>query len=216
MTDPALYLHGFASGPESSKGTFFRQRFAGLGVEVDLPDLSGGDFERLTLTGQLEIISQRVEERAPAVVIGSSLGGYLAALYAARHPGRVRALVLLAPGFGFARRWPASLGEEAVRAWRSRGWMELYHYGLQRSCRLGYQLLQDGLRYEDYPDVADPTLVIHGTRDQVVPARFSEEFARGRSNVTLRLLDSDHQLLDALDSIWEMVVGFPAIQCGAS
>lgn len=205
---PVLYLHGFASGPQSGKGLFFRERFAARGVEVDLPDLSAGDFEHLTITSQLAVIDRSVRERAPGAVIGSSLGGYLAALYAARHRGAFRAIVLLAPGFGFARRWPQSLGEEQVRLWRQRGWLEMYHYGLKRSCRLGSQLLDDGLRYEDYPDVRDVTLVIHGTRDEVVDPRWSEEFARARPNVTLRFLDSGHELLDVLDLIWDEVVTF--------
>lgn len=200
-----LYLHGFASGPQSSKALFFQERFAARGVEVDVPDLGGGDFERLTITGQLEIIDRQVRQRGPEVVIGSSLGGYLAALYAARHPGLLRALVLLAPGFGFPRRWPQSLGEEALRLWRESGWIQVYHYGLKRFCRLGYQLIDDGLRYEDYPEVTDPALILHGTRDEVVDPRCSQEFARTRPNVSLRLLDSDHQLLDVLDPIWEMV-----------
>jgi len=208
MPRPVLYLHGFASGPHSSKGLFFEQRFGALGVPVDLPDLAGGDFEHLTLSGQLDIIDQRVRLLAPELIIGSSLGGYLAALYAARHPDAARALVLLAPGFGFARRWPQSLGEQVLRQWRERGWMEVYHYGLERSCRLGAQLLEDGARYEDYPKVTDPTLVIHGARDEVVPPRLSQEFAAGRANVTLHLLDSDHELLDALDAVWDLVRAF--------
>ena len=203
-----LYLHGFASGPQSSKGIFFQQRFAALGITVDLPDLSGGDFEHLTITGQLEIIDGRVRQLAPVAVIGSSLGGYLAALYAARHPGVFRALVLLAPGFGFPRRWPQSLGEETVRLWRERDWIEVYHYSLKRQCRLGRQLLEDGRQYEDYPNVTDPTLIVHGSRDEVVPPRYSQEFAEGRPNVTLQLMDSDHQLLDVLDPIWELVRRF--------
>ena len=203
-----LYLHGFASGPQSSKGIFFQERFAALGAEVDLPDLTGGDFEHLTITGQLEVIDRSVRERRPAAVIGSSLGGYLAALYAARHPGAFQALILMAPGFGFARRWPQSLGEDAVKLWRERGWLEVYHYGEDRQRRLWYRLLEDGQRYEDYPEVSDPTLIIHGTRDETVDPRYSQEFARGRPNVTLHLLDSDHQLLDALDRIWEAALAF--------
>ena len=208
---PVLYLHGFASGPTSSKGVFFQQRFASRGVEVGLPDLSAGDFEHLTLTSQLEVIDRCVSQRNPEVIIGSSLGGYLAALYAARHPGVFRALVLLAPGFGFTRRWPESLGDEEMRLWRERGWREVYHYGEERSCHLGYQLIEDGLHYEDYPEVRDPTLVIHGTRDDVVDPRFSQEFAQGRPNVTLHLVDSDHQLLDAMDRVWELVEAFVAV-----
>ena len=202
-----LYLHGFASGPRSSKGLFFRDRFAAKGVPVDLPDLAAGDFEHLTLTGQLEVIDARVQALAPDVLMGSSLGGYLAALYAARHPGP-RRVVLLAPGFGFARRWPESLGAEVLREWRERGWKDVYHYGENRPARLGYELIEDGRRYEDYPDVTDPVLVLHGTRDDVVPAAWSEKFAANRPNVTLRLVDSDHEMLDVLETLWEAVWAF--------
>jgi pimeloyl-ACP methyl ester carboxylesterase len=202
-----LYLHGFASGPDSGKGRFFRERFGALGVPVDLPDLEAEGFEDLTLTRELEVVDRSVRSAAPGVIIGSSLGGYVAALYAARRPGRFR-LVLLAPGFGFARRWPARLGESVVRQWRERGWMEVFHYGRKTSARIGYALIEDGLRYEEYPDVRDPALVIHGRRDDVVPPEWSREFAAGRPNVSLLLLDSDHQLLDSVDQIWAAVEAF--------
>jgi len=207
MKGPVLYLHGFASGPGSSKGRFFRERFEALGIKVSAPDLEGGDFEGLTLSGQLAIVDQCAGAESPEVIIGSSLGGYLAALYAARHPGRAR-LVLLAPGFGFARRWPERLGEETVRQWRARGWMEVYHYGRGETCRIGYGLVADGLQYEDYPAVGDPALVIHGIRDEIVPVAWSREFAAGRPNVRLVEMESDHQLLDVVDEIWEAVAGF--------
>jgi hypothetical protein len=207
MKPPVLYLHGFASGPGSSKGRFFREKFAALGVQVDQPDLEEGDFEGLTVTRQLDIVDRYVQLASPEVIIGSSLGGYVAALYAARRPGRFR-LVLLAPGFGFARRWPERLGPQAARQWRERGWMEVYHYGRRENRRIGYGLLEDGVRYEDYPDVRDPALVIHGTRDEVVPVEWSAEFAQGRPNVTLRRVESDHQMLDVLEEIWEAVERF--------
>ena len=205
-----LYLHGFASGPDSGKGRFFRERFAALGVPVDLPDLESGDFESLTLTRQLDVVDRCVRSGEPGVIIGSSLGGYLAALYAARHPGRFR-LALLAPGFGFARRWPARLGESVAQEWRERGWMEVFHYGRQATARIGYGLVQDGLQYEDYPEVRDPVLVVHGVKDDVVPAEWSQEFAAGKPNVKLVLVDSDHELLGVLDEIWRAVQAFWAV-----
>ncbi|MCC7209709.1 MAG: hypothetical protein IT323_20530, partial [Anaerolineae bacterium] len=39
-------------------------------------------------------------------------------------------------------------------------------------------------------------LIVHGLRDDVVDYRDSVRFAEGRPNVTLRLVDSDHQLYD--------------------
>ena len=40
-----VYLHGFASGPDSSKAQFFRRKFAERGVAIEIPQLDEGDFE---------------------------------------------------------------------------------------------------------------------------------------------------------------------------
>src|SRR5271169_4437624 len=95
-----VYLHGFASSPSSRKARFFAERFRELGIGLEIPDLAQGNFRNLTLTAQLNLIAQ-VSRDEPVSLIGSSMGGYLAALYAARHPGNVEKLVLLAPAFSF-------------------------------------------------------------------------------------------------------------------
>ena len=202
-----IYLHGFASGPQSSKGQFFRQRFAEMGRPVELPDLTQGDFEHTTLTQQLAFLDTLVGN-GPAILLGSSLGGYLAALFAANHRQRVPGVVLLAPAFGFARRWAESLGEQTMREWRERGWRSVYHYGEKQERRIGYGLLGDGLQYEEFPEVRQPALVLHGRRDQSVDHRLSVRFAEGHPNVELILYDSDHQLLDVLEPMWERVGDF--------
>jgi predicted esterase YcpF (UPF0227 family) len=129
-----LYLHGFASSPGSSKARFFGERLRAAGVAVDIPDLAAGDFEHLTISGQLGVI-ERAAAGAPVALMGSSLGGYLAALYAARHP-EVSRVVLLAPAFGFARHWAERMGATAVEAWRATGAIEVFHYGENRQRRL--------------------------------------------------------------------------------
>src|SRR6266849_1150851 len=98
-----LYLHGFASGPSSSKARYFREKLEACGLRVEIPDLAAGDFEHLTITGQLAVI-ERCAKGQPICLSGSSLGGYLAALYAARHP-EVERVILFAPAFHFAHRW---------------------------------------------------------------------------------------------------------------
>ena len=96
-----VYLHGFASTPLSTKAQFFKQKFQG--AQFEIPQLDRGDFEKLTVTSQLEVVDQAVHcERV--ILMGSSLGGYLAALYASRH-ANVERLVLLAPAFEFPARW---------------------------------------------------------------------------------------------------------------
>ena len=116
---PVLYLHGFASSPKSSKARYFHDRFTELGHPVEILDLAGGDFEHLTVSGQLRTIERAAAGRG-VTLIGSSLGGYLAALYAARHP-EVDRLVLMAPAFRFPVHWPATLGTQRMEEWaRSR------------------------------------------------------------------------------------------------
>ena len=201
-----LYLHGFASGPSSSKARFFRECLKAAGAGVEVPDLAEDDFEHLTITGQLRVI-ERTARGGPVSLIGSSMGGYLAALYAARHPEVARA-VLLAPAFGFARRWAERLGAPAVDEWRRTRTIEVFHYGDNRPRALDYGLLEDGARYEDYPEFEQPALIFHGAKDDVVPARYSEEFTAARANVHLEILDSGHELLDVLDYMAPKVTAY--------
>lgn len=201
-----LYLHGFASGPSSGKGRFFRQALERAGATVLVPDLAQGDFEHLTITGQLGVIEETVA-RQPAALVGSSMGGYLAALFAAGH-SEITRLVLLAPAFGFAHRWPERLGVGAVEAWLRSGWIEVFHYADNRQRRLSYALLEDGMRYEDYPAFPQPALIFHGLHDDVVPVEYSRQFVANHSNARLEIVDSGHELLDVLDDIGPKVSHF--------
>jgi pimeloyl-ACP methyl ester carboxylesterase len=194
-----IYLHGFASGPLSNKSQFFRESLEQAGATVVVPDLAAGDFEHLTITGQLGVIDAVVGGE-PAALIGSSMGGYLATLYAARH-AEITRLVLLAPAFRFARRWPEWLGADAVEEWRRRGWMEVFHYADNCQRRLEYKLLEDGARYEDYPSFTQPALIFHGVHDDVVPVAYSREFAASHPNARLEIMDSGHELLNVLEEI---------------
>jgi pimeloyl-ACP methyl ester carboxylesterase len=201
MSKRILYLHGFASSPGSQKARFFQEKLAEGGCRAEVLDLAQGDFENLTISRQLGVIEQAADGEEVSL-IGSSMGGYLAALYAARHP-EVERLVMMAPAFGFARRWTATLGEEKIAAWRRTGFLETYHYAEKQPARVRYRLIEDGTNYEDYPDVRQPALLFHGASDPVVPVAYSREFASTRPNVRLEVLDSGHELLDVLDRIWE-------------
>jgi pimeloyl-ACP methyl ester carboxylesterase len=195
-----VYLHGFASGPTSKKAQFFRARFAQLGIGLEIPDLADGHFERLTISGQLGVM-ERVSRGEPVTLIGSSMGGYLAALFAARHT-EVEKMVLMAPAFCFSKRWPQTLGDATMEEWRRKGVLEVFHYSQGRTIELGYQLIEDGRQYEDYPQVRKPALIFHGRNDTVVPADLSVEFASRHPQAQLRLMESDHELLNVLDDMW--------------
>jgi pimeloyl-ACP methyl ester carboxylesterase len=90
-----------------------------------------------------------------------------------------------------------------MEEWRRVGWISVFHYGEQRRLPLGYGLIEDGLRYEDFPEVRQPVLLIHGTRDDVVTPDWSRQYASARPNVELVLVDSDHELANVFDETWE-------------
>ena len=202
---PVLYLHGFASSPGSSKARFFVERLRAAGAEVQVPDLAAGDFEHLTLTGQLQVM-ERAAGSGPVSLVGSSMGGYLAALYAARHP-EVRRVVLLAPAFRFACNFAKTIGPEAVAAWKLAP-SEVFHYGDNRMRLLSYGLLEDAQAYEEFPGFQQPALIFHGAHDDVVPAGYSEQFAATHSNAQLEVLDSGHDLHNVLDYMAPKVCEF--------
>src|SRR5205085_4933815 len=57
-----LYLHGFASSPGSKKARYFQEHFAERGVAMEILDLAQGDFDHLTISGQLDVIEHVANE----------------------------------------------------------------------------------------------------------------------------------------------------------
>jgi pimeloyl-ACP methyl ester carboxylesterase len=201
-----LYLHGFASGPQSRKAQFFRDRFARRGFDLEIPELAADGFARLTITGQLAVI-EKAARGEPVHLIGSSMGGYLAALYASLHR-EVETLVLLAPAFGFARRWESRLGAEAFAAWRESGWLTVHHYAEGEPAKIGFQLIEDALGYPDEPGFDQPALLFHGMNDSVCPYGVSVAYGARRPNVRVQLFEASHELTEVVEEIWKPLPQF--------
>jgi len=210
-----LYLHGFASGPRSFKAQRFLHHLQRRGLALEVPALDEGDFERLTLTRQLALIERltRVAPR-PHVLIGSSMGGYLALLHAAAHP--VDALVVMAPAVDFARRWRERVAPEQLSEWERTGRLWVDHHALEAKVPLGLGLLRDAERHAPWPVVEAPTLVLQGVRDDVVPLAPVQQWVQRTPSARLLTYDSDHELADVADELCEESLRFlaelPALQ----
>jgi uncharacterized protein len=198
-----LYLHGFASSPKSQKASFLQDKFAQLGLTLPVPDLNLGDFSEITLSKQLHYLDQEFGDRA-LVVIGSSLGGFLALQMAIMNP-KVEKLVLLAPAFGFGKLLADGLGADAIALWQKNGSREFFHYTFNRNLPLKYEFFADAQPYTDKSLTRSlPILIIHGLQDEVIPFSLSQAFADHHPDVTLRLVEGDHSLDgDLLDLIWQ-------------
>jgi pimeloyl-ACP methyl ester carboxylesterase len=196
-----LYLHGFASGPDSAKGLAFARCLGDRGLLVERLNLRLPSLERLRLSAGIAATAAAIgSERDRVVLLGSSLGGLTAARVAERDP-RVCALVLLAPAFQAAQRWRARLAGEALRRWRETGWLEVDDYATRQKARVDHGFLED-LEAVDppdsWPDVRVPTLIIHGRHDPVVDIEGSRAFAAGRRHVRLVEMDDGHELVNTL------------------
>lgn len=210
-----LYLHGFASGPSSSKALHFKARAQAVGLALAVPALDEGDFERLTLTGMLALVGRlAAAEEGPRVLFGSSLGGYVAALHASRQP--VDALVLLAPAVDFARRLEERTPPAELARWRSEGKVEVDHFAHRRRMPIGHGLLADAVNHEPWPRVQAPTLVLHGRRDEVVPLEAVSRWTAAQPHARLVTFASGHELVDVMDAMFDeaaaFLAGIPAIR----
>jgi pimeloyl-ACP methyl ester carboxylesterase len=204
-----VYVHGFASSSKSTKAAYFAERLKGHGIDLRCPDFNGPDFRTLTMTRMLQQISREIEGASAVTLIGSSLGGTLAILAASRFGPRVQRVVLLAPAVMFARPGHHLLPPERVEEWRVRGALPFFHHAYNEERLLDFAFYEDTTAYDAFnAEFAQPTLIFQGLRDLSVDCHVVEAFARARPNVTLSLLDDDHQLIQSLPRIWAGVEAF--------
>lgn len=206
IMDDYIYLHGFASGPQSYKGQWLRSQFQHKAIDLHLLDLNQGDFAHLNLTRQIQQVVHSL--RGPTTLIGSSLGG-LTAAWVAQQSSHVQRLILLAPAFQFLDQWLPRLGAEHLKQWETSGWLSVYHYGLQTQQRLHYGFLTDAQKYADQQlNRALPTLILHGRQDEVIALAASAAYVRQRPWTTLHPLETDHAMASAMATIWRAIEDF--------
>ncbi|MDB4944003.1 MAG: hypothetical protein JWP97_3537 [Labilithrix sp.] len=197
MTGPTfLYLHGFASSPQSGKARAFEAWGREHGIAFDVLDLRVPSFEGLRFSA----IKARVREAigagsaARAVLVGSSLGGLTACRVAEEDP-RVCAVIAMAPAFQLAQGWRGRLGEEGWARWMHDGTLEVDDWATGTKARIEHGFVDELSRIDvGFPDVRVPTLVLHGTKDEIVPVAQSREWARGKRHVRLVELEDGHEL----------------------
>lgn len=87
MIQTRVFIHGLESTSQGTKGVYFRRHFPDMLIE----DYTGPLEERM------EKLTTLLEGKDHLAIVGSSYGGLMAAMFAARYPGRVAKLILLAP-----------------------------------------------------------------------------------------------------------------------
>jgi pimeloyl-ACP methyl ester carboxylesterase len=103
----AVFIHGLESSSRGTKARWLQARFP----DMLIPDFYGGLPERL------ERLHRLLAGRRQLILIGSSFGGLMAAIYALEHGRDLTRTVLLAPALNFAEFSPYRGRKTAVPAW---------------------------------------------------------------------------------------------------
>ena len=207
------WLGGYRSDLGSTKATALDAEAERLGLGLLRFDYSGhgrseGRLEDGTISRWLEeaLAIVRAETEGPQILIGSSMGGYLA-LLAARafaqsgEAGRLAGLVLIAPAVDFTEKliWER-IPEEARRAILERGeWRRPSAYSDEPDV-FTRALIEDGRKHLLLGGVirtSCPTFVLQGMRDTDVPYAHALALMErlGDDPATLTLVkDGDHRL----------------------
>lgn len=159
---------------------------------------SGGRFEGATISDwradALDVLDRLVD--GPAVLVGSSMGGWVATLAVLARPERVAALVLVAPApdFTSALVEPRMTAADCEALRRDGVWTDAEGQPYSAA------LLEDGARWTLLPgpvEVRAPVRILQGGRDEAVPWRHALAFAEalaGDDVVFTLVKDGDHRL----------------------
>lgn len=215
-----FWLGGFKSSMDGAKATSLAHWSRAKGHECVRFDYSGhgasgGRFEDGTITRWLAEAAAVFDEitTGPQILIGSSMGGWLALLLLRRHlaqassgDNRVRGMILLAPAVDMTERlmWDSfSDGiKQKIMETGSYARPSAYDDGPYPITR---ELIEDGrahLILDQTFEVPCPLRILQGLKDPDVPWRHAVDIAEALSgdDITVTLIkDGDHRLSEDKD-----------------
>lgn len=176
----AVLCHGFLSGRNSSTNKTLTRLLIERGIATFRFDFFGhgesdGPFEQITNTlaveqalTALDLVKQKGYRRIG--LMGSSFGGLVATLTAARRPD-LACLALKCPVVDFAEELRLEFGEAEMAKWKSTDTVPNIMGGQDRIA-LRYAFYEDCLRriaYEPARSITAPTIIVQGDHDEHVP-----------------------------------------------
>jgi abhydrolase domain-containing protein 10 len=217
-----IFVHGFASSCDGTKSVALARHAAARGYSWLRFDLgahgaSDGAFRQFRLSAMLADLDSVLDHIAPrpVVLVGSSMGGWLAVLAALRRPAQIRGLLLIAPAFNFIQQHFGALPAAERAAWAAAGVRAFKSDYEDKQYELDYAVLEDAAALEIKGSLAFscPLSIVHGEQDEAVPLAQSVDFLTRVSAPATRfhpVARGDHRLAQALpllcqevDALWQ-------------
>ena len=222
LSPAGVFLPGFASDLRGSKSrlmavhaehrgrSWLRFDYRGMG-------LSDGEMAQFTLTRYLDDLGLVLDMLSPlpVVLVGSSMGGWVATLAAQRWPDRIASLLLIAPAYNFIQEYFHALPEMEQESWQKEGVRTWQLGNAGPSFRMEFAAVTDSLQYDlldQPPQLSIPVHILHGSADEAVPSGRSLAFAaKARARpLSIRILPgANHRLegegaalLQAVEHVW--------------
>jgi len=172
------YIHGYLSSPEGTKGTLFQESMNAIPITYRTCEP-----EQLRIPQCLHEISNSIKDDPSVSLIGSSLGGFLAAKTALTHQN-VSNLILLNPAIIPLTTDITKITDMPQSILRD---------------------MQDDTLFQN--KIKATTYLIIGTKDAVVPNNWGILFAQ-KQEATIRFLHDDHQLSHYIHDLPEIIKSF--------
>jgi len=184
-----VFLHGLGTGPASSKARALTEGLGPAGVTLVQPDLRRPAADRPALDAMFRAAEESVAAGPVDLLVGASLGGWMALHLASRVA--VGGLLLLAPALSVhaldvERPWAAAL-------WRVVG-LPVHDKADRRLRRMPASLLAELRRVGAPPSPRVPLRLVHGRGDRWAPIEASRRFAHVHPEVQLDEVDDGHDL----------------------
>lgn len=203
-----VYLYGFRSDMNGEKILYLaelcqKEGFGFLSFDYSGHGDSSGEFEAGTigqwLGDSLEMIDALTQ--GPVILVGSSMGGWIAHLVALKRPDRVVSLlgIASAPDFTSELMWKDFSLQQQTEI-MNQGWTILATEYNDQGWKITKNLIEEGKNHLilNGPINLDiPIRYLHGLQDTVVPPAFSQKLLElvTSTDITLTLVKSgDHRL----------------------
>ena len=205
-----VFMHGLGSVRTGEKSESLREHAQQRGQGFLRFDLRGhgessGQLGKVAVSELIAATIEVLERVGPCNLVGSSLGGLVSAHVAAIKPDIVCRLALLAPAFGLMAKLGERLDPEGRLSTNDGVSFEVEPRVLKDAQELDEQGLPERLQV--------PTLVVHGTADDVIPHVVSERFFEAMTYPTKKLWlvpDGDHRLNTVRTQMWQLIDELPS------